>query len=69
MDMWTLPNHKVFIAITIHFENNGELMCILLDPVEVTQLHSRLNLAATFAKVLENFGISDKVRIHFIFYY
>ena len=34
---------------------------MLLDLVEVARLHSSLNLAAAFAKVLEDFGISDKV--------
>ena len=60
-DAWTLPNHKAFIAITMHFENNGEPMCVLLDLVEVAESHSGLTLAAVFARVLEDFGISDKV--------
>ena len=34
---------------------------MLLDLVEVAKSHSGLNLAAAFAKVLEDFGISDKV--------
>jgi hypothetical protein len=34
---------------------------MLLDLVEVARSHSGLNLAAAFAKVLEDFGISDKV--------
>ena len=34
---------------------------MLLDLVKVTMSHSSVNLAATFAKVLEDFGISDKV--------
>jgi hypothetical protein len=38
-------------------------MCILLDLVEVALSHSGLNLAAAFAKILEDFGISDKVSI------
>jgi hypothetical protein len=36
---------------------------MLLDLVEVARSHSGVNLAATFAKVLEEFGISDKVRL------
>ena len=31
-DAWTSPNHKAFIAVIVHFENNGEPMCMLLDP-------------------------------------
>jgi hypothetical protein len=61
--VWTSPNHKAFVAVTVHFENNGEPMCILLDLVEVAESHSGLNLAAAFAKILEDFGISDKVSI------
>ena len=34
---------------------------MLLDLVEVAHSHPGLNLAAAFAKVLEDFGISDKV--------
>ena len=34
---------------------------MLLDLVEVARSHSGLNLAAAFVKVLEDFGISDKV--------
>jgi len=36
-------------------------MCILLDLVEVAESHSGVNLAAAFAKVLDDFGISEKV--------
>jgi hypothetical protein len=35
---------------------------MLLDLVEVARSHSGANLAAAFAEVLEEFGISDKVR-------
>jgi hypothetical protein len=62
-DAWTSPNHKAFVAVTVHFEKDGEPMCILLDLVEVAMSHSGLNLAAAFAKILEDFGISDKVSI------
>jgi hypothetical protein len=34
-----------------------------LDLVEVAKSHSGPNLAAAFAKVLEDFGISDRVSI------
>jgi hypothetical protein len=36
-------------------------MSMLLDIVEVARSHSGLNLAAAFAKILNDFGISDKV--------
>ena len=61
MDAWTSPNHKAYIAVTIHFENEGVPVSMLLDIVELVQSHSGINLAAAFAKILEDFGISDKV--------
>jgi hypothetical protein len=60
-DAWTSPNHKAYIAVTIHFENEGVPVSMLLDIVELAQSHSGINLAAAFAKILEDFGISDKV--------
>ena len=66
-DAWTSPNHKAFVAFTVHFAHEGTPFSMLLDLVEVAMSHSGVNLAATFAKVLEDFGISDKVwsSLHF----
>ena len=61
-DAWTSPNHKAYVAVTVHFEIEGKLVSMLLDIVELVCSHSGLNLAAAFAKILEDFGISDKVR-------
>jgi len=61
-DAWTSPNHKEYVAFTVHFEHEGEPMSMLLDLVEVAESHSGVNLANAFAKVLEDFGIEDKVR-------
>ena len=60
-DAWSSPNHKSFIAVTVHFETNGNPVSFLLDIVEVAQSHSGANLAAAFAQVLSGFGIEDKV--------
>ena len=60
-DAWTSHNHKVFVAFTVHFAHEGTPVSMLLDLVEVAKLYSGANLAAAFAKVLEDFGISDKV--------
>jgi hypothetical protein len=49
------------MAVTVHFENKGVPMAMLLDIVELARLHSGFNLAAAFAKILKNFRISDKV--------
>jgi hypothetical protein len=45
----------------VHFKNKGVPMAMLLDIVELAHSHSGFNLAAAFAKILEDFGISDKV--------
>jgi hypothetical protein len=62
-DAWTSPNHKAYVAITVHFEHNGEPICLLLDLVEVAESHSGVNLASAFAKILDDFGIADKVSL------
>ena len=36
-------------------------MLLLLDIVEVAKTHTGVNLAAVFMKILDDFGISDKV--------
>ena len=58
---WTSPNHKAYFAITVTFEVNGVQYSMLLDLVEVAKSHLGLNLAAAFTKILDDFGISDKV--------
>ena len=60
-DAWTSPNHKAYVAITVHLEQNGEPLAMLLDLVEVPKSHTGYNLALAFVKVLRDFGISDKV--------
>lgn len=60
-DAWTSPNHRAYVAVTVHFEHKGKPMCLLLDIVEVPRSHSGRNLAAAFTKILDDFGISDKV--------
>jgi hypothetical protein len=62
-DAWTSPNHKAYIAITVHFQKDGVLVAMLLDLVEVAESHSGSHLAAAFVKVLEDFMITDKVSI------
>ena len=67
-DAWTSPNQRAYVAITVHMEHNGEPISMLLDIVEVAKTHTGANLAAAFAKILEEYGISDKVLISFEFY-
>jgi len=60
-DAWSSPNHKAYVAVTIHFEQDGVPVSILLNIVEIPHSHSGLNLAKAFANILEDFSISDKV--------
>jgi hypothetical protein len=60
-DAWTSPNHRAFVAVTVHFVNNGVPVCMILDVVEVAVSHSGVNLAKAFADILDEFGISEKV--------
>ena len=61
-DGWTSPNHKAFVAITVHFEQSGTPISLLLDIVEVAGSHSGRRLAEEFVIVLDDFGIGEKVR-------
>jgi hypothetical protein len=49
------------IAVTVHYERNGIGSTWLLDIVEVARSHTGAALAVAFAKILDDFGISDKV--------
>jgi hypothetical protein len=64
-DAWTSPNQRAYVAITVHLEHQGEPVSLLLDIVEVAKSHTGVNLASAFAKILEDYGISDKVMISF----
>ncbi|KAF9225171.1 hypothetical protein BS17DRAFT_700379, partial [Gyrodon lividus] len=60
-DAWTAPNHRVFIAFTVHLEHKGEPLTMPLDIVEVVRSHTGLEMATVFAKILEEFGLTDKI--------
>ena len=60
-DAWSSPNNRAFVAQTVHFEQNGIPTSFLLDIIEVAASHSGKTLASAFAKILEDFGISEKV--------
>jgi hypothetical protein len=53
----------VYVAITVHLEHKGKPMAMLLDIVKVPKLHTGAYLAHVFAKVLNDFRISEKVRL------
>jgi hypothetical protein len=60
-DAWTSPNHKAYVAVTVHYEQEGKPISMLLDIVQLAESHSGLALVVAFAQILENFGIADKV--------
>ncbi len=62
-DLWTSPNNKTYVAVTVHFKRNSEPMCLLLDIVEVAKSYTGFNLASVFAEILGVFGISNKVSL------
>ena len=62
-DAWTSPNHRAFVALTVHFEDKGTQVSLLLDIVELAKSHTGLNLAKAFAKVVKDYGIDHKVSI------
>jgi hypothetical protein len=37
-DVWTSPNHRAFVAVTIHLEQEGVPLCLVLDVVEVAEV-------------------------------
>ncbi|XP_006462318.1 hypothetical protein AGABI2DRAFT_54554, partial [Agaricus bisporus var. bisporus H97] len=47
-DCWMSPNHRPFIAVTVHYEKDGNGVTWLLDIVEMARSHSGINLAETF---------------------
>ncbi|KAF6744788.1 hypothetical protein DFP72DRAFT_757427, partial [Ephemerocybe angulata] len=47
-DCWTSPNHKAFVAFTVHLERDGVPFSMLLDFVELPKSHSGKNLAEAF---------------------
>ena len=62
-DVWTSLNHKPYMAVTVHFEQNKKLLSMLLDIVEVARSHSGVNLAEAFATIIEKYDISDKASV------
>ena len=62
-DAWTSPNQRAYVAITVHLQHKGEPISLLLNIVEVAKSHTGVNLAVVFAKILEDYAISDKVLI------
>ena len=41
-DAWTSPNHRAFVALTVHLEQRGQPLCMVLDVVEVAKVFTHL---------------------------
>lgn len=41
-DAWTSPNHKAFVAVSVHLKYKGKPLCIILDVVEVATVNDLL---------------------------
>ncbi len=58
---WMSPNHRAFVAWTIHFAYGGAMMSFLLDIIEVPESHMGAVLANAFQAMLEHFELKQKV--------
>jgi hypothetical protein len=41
-DAWTSPNHCAFLAWTVHFEYEGDMLSFLMDVIEVPEVRTQL---------------------------
>jgi hypothetical protein len=60
-DAWTSTNHHAFVAWTVHLEHDGTMLAFLLDIIEVPESHTGVALAKAFQKMLETFGLQERV--------
>ena len=60
-DAWTSPNHRAFVAWTVHLEFQGQMLIFLLDIVELPVSHTGVTMAKAFQEMLTHFGLQQKV--------
>ncbi|KAF5366396.1 hypothetical protein D9758_009756 [Tetrapyrgos nigripes] len=60
-DAWTSPNHRAFVAWTVHLQHQGKPLVFLLDIIEVPESHTGEVLAREFDKMLERHGLQQKI--------
>ncbi|KAJ7830804.1 hypothetical protein B0H14DRAFT_1189647, partial [Mycena olivaceomarginata] len=60
-DVWTLPNHRGFVAWTIHLQYKGVLVSFLIDIFEVPKSHTGETLATAFQEMLDRYDLSGKI--------
>jgi hypothetical protein len=47
-DAWTSPNHKAYVAISVHMEHKGQPLSMILDLVEVAKVSHYSSESRTF---------------------
>ncbi|KAF7372915.1 Dimer-Tnp-hAT domain-containing protein [Mycena sanguinolenta] len=60
-DAWTSPNHRAFLAWTVHLHHEGRLLSFPLDVYEVPESHTGRTLAREFDDMLSRFNIGNKI--------
>ncbi|KAF7340927.1 Dimer-Tnp-hAT domain-containing protein [Mycena sanguinolenta] len=60
-DAWTSPNHRAFVAWTVHLHYEGSPLAFLLDIIEVPESHTGETLTRAFDRMLASHGLSDKI--------
>jgi hypothetical protein len=61
VDMWSSPNHKAFLGITVHLLHKNEPLQLVLDVVEMPMAQTGWNMAKAVEKVWKAFEIAKKV--------
>jgi len=61
-DMWTWLHMDAYLAVTCHFIDNEKLCTILLGVQHFPKSHTAENLATGHVKLMEEWGIKDKVK-------
>ena len=61
-DLWTSPNQKAILAVTVHWvEEKSELKELLLDAMEMNGAHSGQNIASHIIKNFSDFDLKEKI--------
>ncbi|KAG2134705.1 hypothetical protein BD769DRAFT_1291985, partial [Suillus cothurnatus] len=45
---WTSPNHRAYVALSVHLEHEGQGLAMILDIIEVAKTHTGADLAEAF---------------------
>jgi hypothetical protein len=43
-DAWTSPNHRAYVAVSVHLEHEGQPLSMILDIVEVSKVKVNGNI-------------------------